>query len=61
MLYFIISEDLDNNRNSQLLYSLLSEEGVFQVELMTGFSWKVLLGDQKLELSHYLVSIDSSR
>ena len=25
-----VAEDLDNNRNSQLVYSLLSEEGVFQ-------------------------------
>ena len=25
-----VAEDLDNNRNSALVYSLLSEEGVFQ-------------------------------
>ena len=66
-LFFI--EDLDNNRNSQLLYSLLSEEGVFQ-EARPGepatkrfsvdaTSGDIIVGRQVEALTTYILNISA--
>ena len=63
------AEDLDNNRNSQLLYSLLSEEGVFQ-EARPGepatkrfsvdaTSGDIIVGRQVEALTTYILNISA--